>query len=243
MGVLFEKVSDRVFEILKGFKQKLTLYDSQGSEVDDPKNTRYMFSTTSGMMVNIVENGSNSKLSVHVSKDVNVIDIFEMLDQLKKTATHFNLEYELKTYASKITPKDFSSEAIGNIGEKNMSKTNIKEFKDYERWLAAYDVDALLEHARIKSEMSAIKHEYKDLINEYNSLIRFEKKKILERNKALKIADYLVENINSKKAYMKVVDENTALDIHSAINIINKTWKSDTALKIQERLERILLGK
>lgn len=108
MGIVFDKVAERVFELLKGQSYQLSLYDDTGTRVYEPETARMFFAMPVKMMVNIVDDSDDSVIRVNINKKQNVEDIKGLLNKLRQTASHFGLLFTVRTYAKELKPKDFA---------------------------------------------------------------------------------------------------------------------------------------
>lgn len=108
MGIVFDKVSERIFDILKGHGQKLDLYDAHGMKVYDPKGARRFFANPLKMMVSLKEDNENSGIEVYTSRGTSVKDIKGLIDNIRHTATYFGLLFNLRQYGKELEPKMFA---------------------------------------------------------------------------------------------------------------------------------------
>lgn len=107
MAINLEKVSERIFQILKGYNLKLYLFDNNGDRVYDYKKSTRFFAEPLNLMV-MIETEDRGKLKVFVSQSLNITEHRKLIDSLKQTAGYYNMDYSIRQYGKELSPKDFA---------------------------------------------------------------------------------------------------------------------------------------
>lgn len=108
MSASHDKVAERVFETLKGYGLQLKLFDEQGNRTVDPTQARRFFAEPGSSLVSIKDDGEDSEINLYLSQNTNAEAISDLMDQLRRTAVHYNLQFTVRRYGKEITPKDFA---------------------------------------------------------------------------------------------------------------------------------------
>lgn len=100
-------VAEETFQVLLTYNYTLMLFDQNGDETTEPADARRMWSDKPNIMVTLLDNEDNSQLTLHIGKSVNVNSILGLDQQLRNTATKYNMVFRLQRYGRRIAPKDF----------------------------------------------------------------------------------------------------------------------------------------
>ena len=154
MGILFKKVSERVFELLKGQSYQVAMYDAYGTRVYDAEEARMFFANPVKMMVNIVESNDDSTIRVNISKQQKIEEIKSLLNNLRLAATHFGLMFTVQMYAKDLKPKDFAFLATKPQVETTATLSNLPKLleqqtitPDMATWAKMFlKLDTLMKH-------------------------------------------------------------------------------------------------
>jgi hypothetical protein len=112
MAIDVSKLSEKVFKALKSYQLSLTLYTDTGESTVSPSEATRFYNEENNIMVNLELSQDIYKLKVNIGNKNDINDIRPLLDILKNIAKTYNIQYFLRTYNKKITPKDFSYQSI-----------------------------------------------------------------------------------------------------------------------------------
>lgn len=112
MAINVGKLSEKIFKALKSYQLSLSLYTDSGESTLSPSEARRFYNEEKNIMVNLETMDEISKLKVNIGDDNDINEIRPLLDILKKIARTYNIQYVLRTFDRKITPKDFSFQAV-----------------------------------------------------------------------------------------------------------------------------------
>ena len=105
----FNTVSTKIFKILKGHGYKLKLYTDEGMETVDPEEARWFYVKEPNMMVLLDE--PNQEVKVNKNSTIPLSAYESTLQQIKKVATHYILNFTIRNFDKEVVPKGFSPEA------------------------------------------------------------------------------------------------------------------------------------
>lgn len=108
-----EKLSEKVFNVIKGFNYTLKMYDKDGNQTVTPSAAVRFFIVKPNMMVSIDDN--EIKVSKSLQVDNKEIERFTKL--IKNIANENLINYTLKVFGKEIMPKDFAYQANNPIEE------------------------------------------------------------------------------------------------------------------------------
>lgn len=108
MGINFDKVGDRVFQVLKGYGYSLQMFDEEGNKTYDPTQGRFFYAKPDQLMVAIHDEGEYSSIRLYVSENSDIDQLQKLINQLRQTATRYNLSWTLRKFGHDIAPKDFA---------------------------------------------------------------------------------------------------------------------------------------
>lgn len=139
MTIILSKVSERIFDILKGSGQNLFLFDDSGTRIYDSKKATKIFSEPSNIMV-IIDSEDSGHVKLYVSSDTDILMNKKIIDMISQTARHYNMDYTLRKFGKKITPKDFAHLSESTLyGSSKSSYQNIGDVKLIIRHTAKID--------------------------------------------------------------------------------------------------------
>ena len=106
----FGNIAERVFNVLKGSGKKIGLYDKEGNSTIDPTDARRMFLYDNNIMVGLHEDGENSELTIYLPESIDMTDeqAKDIINSLRTTAIHYNVQFTIKKFGKEIKPKDFA---------------------------------------------------------------------------------------------------------------------------------------
>lgn len=98
------KVSEKVFNIMKGFGYIIKMYDAEGNQTVTPSAAIRFFIVKPSMMVSV----EDTEIKISKSLDVDNKDIERFTRLIKNIANENLMNYTLKVFGKKIMPKDFA---------------------------------------------------------------------------------------------------------------------------------------
>ena len=98
--VLYDKLAEKIFGIMKGFGHQLKLYTVDGNETVDPSAARRFFATDTGTMITIDEESNEVKLSKSNSEPL--ADTNKLRQNIKKLANEYLMNYTVRNYGKSI---------------------------------------------------------------------------------------------------------------------------------------------
>lgn len=129
MAVNASVISEKVFELLRSYKNKLKMYDEEGNQTVSIADARRFYSVNNEFLVTLVEQaGDKTEIYMHVSKQRKPKELLEMITRFRKLSEQNSTLFSVKEYGSKITPKRFASDVVN---ESNMHGTKRQSFQ---RW-------------------------------------------------------------------------------------------------------------
>jgi len=118
-----DQLAEKIFGIMKGFGHQIKLFTDEGTETVNPADARRFFSSESGLMVTIDEDGNEVQLS---KSNDEPLDATKKLQQnMKKLANEFLMNYTVRSYGKSIQPRDFSFKA--KIKRNAMAESSVEE--------------------------------------------------------------------------------------------------------------------
>lgn len=112
----FSKVADEVFKILRTYSYTCLLYDAKGADVQEPTEARRFFAKKDNLMVSIVEDNDDSRVSLQYGPTTHANDIMGLDQALRALATKYALSFKGQQAGEEIEPKDFP--AMASITER-----------------------------------------------------------------------------------------------------------------------------
>lgn len=108
MAIILKRVSERVFDILKGSGLTLYLFDDAGNRVYDFKKATRFFAEPLNLMI-MIDDADRGTFKVFISSGMDINDNRKLIDSLKRTAGYFNMDYTIRQYGKELSVKDFAT--------------------------------------------------------------------------------------------------------------------------------------
>ena len=149
MAVNFDNIAKRIFQILKSRGFHLKMYQEDGEVAYDPeKEARKFYVEDEGIMVSINETGERSEIKVYISDESDIQKLKTMLQSLRQAASFFGVNYNLRKYGKRLTPKEFSFLAYkSKKDEEEMNESSSYDSRSKEEILADMLYREFLSHA------------------------------------------------------------------------------------------------
>lgn len=106
------KISEKIFKSLKSFDLHVKLYTDDGNSTLDPKEATRFYNEKNNMMVNLETDAEKYILKVNIGDKNDISEIKPLLNILRKISNTYNLNYLLRTFNKKISPKDFAFQSV-----------------------------------------------------------------------------------------------------------------------------------
>jgi len=124
----YEKVSEKIFSIIKGHGYELIMFTKEGQETSTPSDARRFFCKNPNFMVTLDE--ENNDVKFNKNKNVTLDEIEKLLKQIKNLAQTYMLNSTVKIFGQEIMPKDYAYQAkqykekekMDNVLEASLSK-------------------------------------------------------------------------------------------------------------------------
>ena len=100
MAVNYADISEKVFNLLKGYGYALSLFDSNGKKVLDPTEATWYAVADPNIVVKI--NSGKDEISLSANKKT---DIEQLRTSLKRLAQKYLMTFDYKTFDGKLSPK------------------------------------------------------------------------------------------------------------------------------------------
>ena len=105
----FDKVAKKVWQVLKSRGHKLQMFQANGDIALDPTvDARRFYIEDEGIMVTINEAGEDSEIKVYTSEESDLDTEESLLQNLRKQATFYGLNFNVRKYGKKLLPRQFS---------------------------------------------------------------------------------------------------------------------------------------
>ena len=104
-----DTLAEKIFSLLKGNGLKIKIFDVDGTEVTDPSMGRRFFVTSPNIMVTVDEDSNSIELSK--GSDVKDDSIKTVENGIKRLASEFQMNSDLKVFGKAIQPRDYSYQA------------------------------------------------------------------------------------------------------------------------------------
>jgi hypothetical protein len=111
-------VAKEVFQILRSFNYTIRPYDENGNDVAEPSEARRLMCFPKNLMVSLVDDDDNSRITLNIGKSVHISDVMGLDQKLRTIATKYNMIFRAQQYGKNITPKEFA--ALASIQEDYM---------------------------------------------------------------------------------------------------------------------------
>lgn len=105
----YEKVKDGIINILNSLGYKFKLYDTEGTGISNPYETKYIFVKEPNMMF-IIEDEDN-RVELHKS-DMKTSTFKKILQLLRQLTRKYFVNLEVSNYNQILQPKDFSKDIL-----------------------------------------------------------------------------------------------------------------------------------
>lgn len=129
MSIILSKATQRIFDILKGSGQTLYMFDSEGTRIYDSEKATRFFTEPTNMMI-MINSEDSGNISVYISSNSDVTENKKLIDMLRQTARHYNMDYSLKKFGKKLSPRDFAHLSESSLfGSSKSSYQKIGEIK------------------------------------------------------------------------------------------------------------------
>lgn len=157
----WERLSERVFSIIRGSGHRLTMFDWGGTEVTDPKQARRFFVKDPNFMVTV--NEDLKEIQINRNANTRLSDIKDVTQMLKNLNREFMVKVNFRVYGQAIKPKDTAYQAkiakekeAEDVLESSMygrAKTSYQEFGEGTRLIIKHgrEVDPEAPGARSRS--------------------------------------------------------------------------------------------
>lgn len=100
-------VAKEVFQVLRSFDYTVRLYDENGMTKTEPEEARRFMCYPHNLMVSIVDDDDNSRISLNMGKSTHIGDIMGLDQKLRTVATKYNMIFRAQRYGKVIDPKSF----------------------------------------------------------------------------------------------------------------------------------------
>lgn len=107
--IRLERLADKVFGIIRGFKYEVKMYSPDGDEIIDPQMATRFFIVEPSIMVTI--DSEEGELEISISSDETFNETRRLQQNLKQLANEFLLNYTVRNHNKQIEPRDFSYKA------------------------------------------------------------------------------------------------------------------------------------
>jgi hypothetical protein len=101
------KVAKEVFGTLRSFNYAVALFDADGNKVYQPEDASRFFTDRRNITSSIHQDGENSSLQVYLGKSVDVPSVMGLLGTMRRTATKFNILFDVRQYHKRSLPQGF----------------------------------------------------------------------------------------------------------------------------------------
>lgn len=115
MNSILEKISNEIFNIIKGHGRSLMLYGQNGNVVYDPADAVRMFITPDRMMLSImIDDDNDIEIKLYVGKRTEIKNIEVIINTIRSLCSRFNAVFNIRRFGKEITPKDFAYQVKTN---------------------------------------------------------------------------------------------------------------------------------
>lgn len=108
------KFSKAVFQCLRGHNLEVAMFDEEGSQIYEPSSAIRFFTNEKNITLSIDDNNENSTLRTIVGNSTDIKSIMPLIKSLRNLSSVYGLQFNIRKYAGKISPKDFVN---GNLLE------------------------------------------------------------------------------------------------------------------------------
>lgn len=108
-------VAKEVFQAIDSFDYTMRLYDDKGMTVVEPAEARRFMCLPKNIMVSLVDDDDNTRLTFRLGKSVHINDVMGLDQQLRALTTKYNIIFNAEQSNKHITPRDFA--ALASVQE------------------------------------------------------------------------------------------------------------------------------
>lgn len=108
-------VAKEVFQAIDSFDYTMRLYDDKGMTVVEPSEARRFMCMPKNIMVSLVDDDDNTRLTFQLGKSVHINDVMGLDQQLRALATKYNIIFNAEQSNRHITPRNFA--ALASVKE------------------------------------------------------------------------------------------------------------------------------
>lgn len=168
----YDKVSDKIFQIIKGYGHRPIMYNTRGDEVSNPEEARKFFVKEPNYMVSLDEDEDVLRLVRNGSIPLETME--PVMKHIKQLAQSYMLNTYLSSFGQTVSPKEFADEAEKVKGrEKNKSDVVESSTHEEEMWQVhipanIYDgkyYDKRTVPYRVSKDVAATKEEAIEYVN------------------------------------------------------------------------------
>lgn len=111
MAIDVEKISEKIFKIMKAYGLQLSLFTADGKETLDPTEARRFYSKDKNIMINFETSTEKHIIKVNVGGSIDLQELKPLLSSIRNLSNQQALTYSLRTFGHNIKPKDFAYQA------------------------------------------------------------------------------------------------------------------------------------
>lgn len=104
-------VAKEVFQAIDSFDYTMRLYDDKGMTVVEPADARRFMCMPKNIMVSLVDDDDNTRLTFQLGKSVHINDVMGLDQRLRALATKYNIIFNAEQSNRHITPRNFAAMA------------------------------------------------------------------------------------------------------------------------------------
>ena len=109
--ISLDTAATEVFQILRSYDYAVMMYDDDGNQVYKPEETRRFFAKPANLLVSLVDEGDNSSIRLYLGASTDIADVLSLDQTLRRTATKYNMIFNVKHHSRDLEPTDFASKA------------------------------------------------------------------------------------------------------------------------------------
>lgn len=106
------KVAKEIFSTLRSFNYEVAAFDEEGNKVYEPESATRFFTDKKNITVSLDSDGENSFLRIILGRSVPIPSVQGLLDTLRRSATKFGINYNVRKYRRDFAPKDFAFSTV-----------------------------------------------------------------------------------------------------------------------------------
>ena len=120
----FASIADEVFKVLQSFDYTVLLYNDEGMRVAEPEEARRMFDRHHNLMVSLVDEDDDSRVTLQIGKHTHAADVMGLIQSLRATSTKYNMTFRVQNFNKDIDPKQISQ--LASISEAHKDTANME---------------------------------------------------------------------------------------------------------------------